>query len=100
MERHSRVTVPGPYRMFLQGGSLMIRRCLMLVACALFLSGCALPGRSVVFVSTDTLVCVPPTVTVVHTEYRTCGNEVPVEVLAQAKPAGAITQLVSALQHP
>lgn len=55
-------------------------------ACLLLLSGCALPSRSVLVVTADTVVCLPPTITVVHTEYRMCGTDVPVEQLQNLKP--------------
>ncbi len=76
----------------------MVRQCLALVLCTL-LAGCALPGRSVVVITTDTFVCLPPTVTVVRTEYRTCGHEVPIELLTQVKAGtNPISQLMSL--HP
>ncbi len=75
----------------------MVRLSLVLALCAMA-TGCALPGRSVVVITTDTLVCLPPTVTVVRTEFRTCGEEVPVELLTQVKAGNPIAQLLSL--HP
>ncbi len=73
----------------------MIRRCVVLVFSAVLLTGCALPNRSVVIVSSDTLVCVPPTVTVIHTEYRVCGADVPVELLKDIKPSNPVASLLT-----
>ena len=74
----------------------MIRKCLLLVVCSLAFTGCAMPARSIVIVSSDTLVFVPPAPTVIHAEYRCCGKDVPTEVLAQAQPSG--NALVSVLK--
>lgn len=45
------------------------------------LSGCCLPQRYVLSVKTQTYICVPPVITVIRTEYHTCGEAVSTETL-------------------
>ncbi len=74
----------------------MIRKYFALVLCSVFLTGCAMPARSILIIRADAVVLLPPAPTVVNAEYRCCGEEVPPEVLAQAQPSS--NALVSVLK--